>query len=238
VSAETDGYGVYVDGKRHFTTADPWALAPEVKHWVLRLALEGFDHLLNIHAGVVAHRSGCLLLPGVQGSGKTTLTSALVRAGYRYFSDEVAPVLRGRCTIRAVPLGLCVKESGLDLIEQLLPGISGLPLYHRQDGLGVRYLPPNRPPFGALDGDAELPIRQVIFPRYRPGQGSRIERLSRIDGVRRLVQETVSIPRSLELEDVGCLVRHLEAVDFYDLTHDDLDEAIDRIRAVIGEAGA
>ena len=45
-----------------------------------------------VHAGVVGWRGRAIVVPGRQGSGKTTLTAALVRAGATYLSDEYAPL--------------------------------------------------------------------------------------------------------------------------------------------------
>lgn len=50
--------------------------------------------LLTVHAAVVAGPRGVLVVPGHSGLGKTTLTAALVRAGFEYLSDEVLAVDR------------------------------------------------------------------------------------------------------------------------------------------------
>jgi hypothetical protein len=45
-----------------------------------------------VHAGAVSWGDRAVVLPAVSGGGKTTLTSALVRAGAAYLSDEYAPL--------------------------------------------------------------------------------------------------------------------------------------------------
>ncbi|MEO9240184.1 MAG: hypothetical protein ABI418_19075, partial [Jatrophihabitantaceae bacterium] len=64
--------------------------------------------LLCIHAGVVLGRAGVLAFPGQSGLGKSTLTAALVRAGFGYLSDETLALQRrtGRVARFARPLGL------------------------------------------------------------------------------------------------------------------------------------
>jgi len=60
-----------------------------------------------IHAGVVAVGGHAILLPGASHSGKSTLVSALVRAGAEYGSDEFAAVdQRGRVRPWARWLGM------------------------------------------------------------------------------------------------------------------------------------
>jgi hypothetical protein len=54
---------------------------------------------LCIHAGVLSHRGGALVIPGSSGHGKTTLVAALVQAGFGYLSDEVLALDRGDATL-------------------------------------------------------------------------------------------------------------------------------------------
>jgi hypothetical protein len=55
----------------------------------MRLALDAQDRIF-VHAGVVGHAGGAMLIPGLSFTGKTTLVAALVRAGATYYSDEYA----------------------------------------------------------------------------------------------------------------------------------------------------
>ena len=56
-------------------------IVPAVKQLVRQRAVERYPFLLSVHAGVVAFGPECVLLPAIAGSGKTTLTAALVHAG-------------------------------------------------------------------------------------------------------------------------------------------------------------
>ena len=67
-------------------------------------ALHTPDRLL-LHAGAVERDGRVVALTGISGQGKTTLTAALVQAGYGYVTDELVaidPVHRRR---RALPQG-------------------------------------------------------------------------------------------------------------------------------------
>jgi uncharacterized membrane protein YphA (DoxX/SURF4 family)/thiol-disulfide isomerase/thioredoxin len=67
------------------------ALAVLSDHLHGTVALHAPKHTF-IRAGVVGHRGGALLLPGMGLSGKTRLVEELVRAGATYYSDEYAAI--------------------------------------------------------------------------------------------------------------------------------------------------
>jgi hypothetical protein len=47
---------------------------------------------LFVHAGVVGWRNHAIVIPGRSGTGKSSLTMALVDAGATYYSDDLAPI--------------------------------------------------------------------------------------------------------------------------------------------------
>ena len=108
-----------------------------------------------VHAGVVGWRGRAIVIPGRGLSGKTTLVAALVRAGARYYSDELAVLdRRGRVHPRPIPLKL--REPGGELAGTM----------HPVETLGGR--PGVRP----------LPVGVVILTRFRPGAPWRPRRAS------------------------------------------------------------
>ncbi len=64
---------------------------------------------LFVHAGVVGWRDCAILLPGRSFSGKTTLVTAMVRAGASYYSDEYA-VLDSRGRVHPYPKPPSIRE--------------------------------------------------------------------------------------------------------------------------------
>ncbi len=86
---------VYRDREVFEACARITELAPIVKSLVWTTTVDGHEFFLDIHAGVIGDGARCILLPAPPGSGKSTLTAALVHAGYQYFSDEVALLEEG-----------------------------------------------------------------------------------------------------------------------------------------------
>lgn len=68
---------------------------------------------LFVHAGVVGWQGRGILLPGPSMSGKSSLVTALLRAGAEYYSDEYAVIdAEGHVHPYAKPLGLRVPGGG------------------------------------------------------------------------------------------------------------------------------
>lgn len=109
------------------------------------LVAEAAPRRVFVHAGVVGWRGQAILLPGRSFSGKTTLVSALVRAGGIYYSDEYAVLdARGRVHPYSRPLRVRVDEPP-----------------------GVRRVRPEE--LGGRSGSRPLPVGLILFTRYRPG---------------------------------------------------------------------
>ena len=66
------------------------------------------DWLAVLHAAAVADARGAIVLPGPNGTGKSTLTAALVARGFAYLSDDCVPI-DGRGLVMPMPFALCHK---------------------------------------------------------------------------------------------------------------------------------
>jgi hypothetical protein len=98
---------------------------------------------------------------------KSSLTAALIRAGFMYLSDEVALLEENTLHVRPVPVSLCLKNSAWDLLATRYPEIRDLAIHHRWDGKIVRYLNPPAATLGP-EPDRSHPVRWIVFPRYAP----------------------------------------------------------------------
>jgi len=66
--------------------------------------------LLFLHAAVIEWRGWAILLAAASGSGKSTTAWALLHHGFRYLSDELAPIDLGTMTVLPFPHALCLKQ--------------------------------------------------------------------------------------------------------------------------------
>jgi hypothetical protein len=124
---------------------------------------------LFLHAGVVGWRGRAIVLPGSSFAGKSTLVTALVRAGATYYSDEYAVLdTKGRVHPFARPLSLREPE-----------GVRRC---------GVEEL-------GGRAGTTPHPVGLVALTEYRPGRQWRPTRLSPGQACLGLLAQTVPARR-------------------------------------------
>ena len=213
---------VYRDGD---PVGHAWRLShvgPLVKASVWQAAINGHDFLYYFHSGVVGNGTSCLLLPAAAGSGKSSLTTALaLGAGYRFFSDEVALIRRSDFRVTPVPLAICCKSTGWDLMSRFYPAIDSLPVHWRADDKRVRYIPP---PADALL-NPPTPVSHVIFPRYRQGEPTLLRPIARAEALGRLMGECQALSQRLDRANVAQTIDWMSAVDCFELNFSSLDDA-------------
>jgi hypothetical protein len=205
-------------------------LAPIVKSALWDSAIRAHDFLMYIHAGVVGTGRSCVLLPAAPGSGKSSLTAALVHRGFRYFSDEVALIEPATFHVPAMPLAMAIKSAGWELMARYHPAIESLPIHVRNDAKVLRYVPP--PPDAVSQVPA--PASHLIFPRYEKDVPTRLTPLPRAEALGRLMDECLGLRRRLDQAIVRELVRWMGGIDCYALSFSCLETAADLVVEATG----
>jgi hypothetical protein len=133
---------LYRDGEQVLQMSSTHDVAPFLEaHLELDLA-ELATTGIFVHAGVVGWRGRAILMPGLSFSGKTTLVTALVRAGASYYSDEFA-VLDQRGFVQPFPRPPTLRND-------------------TEPEVTIRDLL-------ARTGREPLPVGLVVLTRYEPG---------------------------------------------------------------------
>jgi hypothetical protein len=176
-AASAGRFGLWqIDEETYEVTFDG---APGLEHATLAVALTLLDaeirlhiaanarDLVFVHAGVVARDGRALVIPGESFCGKTTLVSALVKAGATYYSDEYA-VLDKAGYVHPYPRPLSIRST---------------------EGSAGRER--RAPDLGAVAGDERATLAAVAVTRYRPGLEWNPNRVSRGQGMVALLANTV-----------------------------------------------
>lgn len=234
ICGEPGDYVIAKGGRTKYRCSRLDEIAPYVYSAVFLDALARSDHGVGIHAGGVSDGERALLLPGIGGSGKTSLTAALVRMGFRYLSDDLV-LLKGQASsIEGLPVSLCIKESGVDLLASYFPEVKDLAFHVRPDGKRVCYLPP---PVTVEPKDPVSPPRLawLVFPSYTPDASTRLEAISPGQALRQLALHCKIMSR-ITREEVSILVSQLRSATCFTLCFSSLDEGLAQLMHLWMEA--
>jgi hypothetical protein len=217
---------IYCDGKPEASAARLSSLGPLVKAALWSAAVNAHDFLLDLHAGVVGQDGRCILLPAPAGSGKSSLTAALIHSGLGYYSDEVALIERGTFQVSPVPLAVCVKSTAWDFMSRYHPELPQLPTHRRDDGKLVRYV---RPPAAQVQKEPGR-VSHIFFPLYSKDTPTQLVELTRADALARLMDQCLALRLAMDPGSVKQLVGWIAGIDCYALTFSSLDEAVALVR--------
>ncbi|MBF0628809.1 MAG: HprK-related kinase A [Magnetococcales bacterium] len=148
--------------------------APFPRDHALPLFEWGFNHgiasrahqYLMLHAAVVARGAQALLLPGIPGSGKSTLCAALMLHGWRLLSDEFALIAPATGLLHPLPRPIALKNEAIDIIAALDPAARLGPVFPKTRKGRVAHLQPT----AASVATEEEPARPtwVVCPKFLP----------------------------------------------------------------------
>jgi hypothetical protein len=116
--------------------------------------------LYFLHAAALERDGRAVLLVAESGAGKSTTAWALLHHGFRYASDELAPVELATGRVHGFPHALCLKSDPPPPYR--LPG--GVLRTSRARHVPVELLPCGLAP-------CPLPLDAIVFLRYRPDRG-------------------------------------------------------------------
>jgi hypothetical protein len=203
---------------------------------VNQFAIRQTGDFVLIHAGAVSTPAGeGMLLPARSGGGKTTLTTALVRAGFQYLTDDAAPVDPVSGTLYPYPKPVNLKRGSGSVFPDLFPSRT------RTGYVDWRWMRPAQIRPGAVGGPCR--IRFVVAHEYRPGAPTEITRVTPAESAMDLLNNSLNFPRyrARALPLVADIARESRS---YRMVSGNLDEAVRAIteitnghRSTTAEAG-
>lgn len=223
-----DGKRIIVDGAVAYNGLSPNQVSHAVIYQAKSFARSRVRLLMAIHAAAVTDGAGLVLIAGPSGAGKTTLTAALLRHGYSYLTEDTTLVDRETCRIIPVQACLCVKEGAWKVVSEIYPGLNQLPIHARLEGTLVRYLPP---PAGgiAYPADQDLPVRALVFTKYRDDEPTSLKPISRIEALPKLDEAGYEIGDGFGPAEFDDFLKWFGGITTYELTVSTLPEAVEYI---------
>jgi len=221
-------FGVFLDGRRAESFDNPAFLLHFLLWHINREAVTGCDALL-FHASAVARGQRAAVFVAPMKSGKSTLATALVRAGYDYISDE-AVGFDETGAIVSYPRPIALKKGSWPLFGQLRPDPAPDVARYLSDQWNI---PADVIRPGAVAGPARAAV--IASLRFDPEGETTVEPLPRSRAIPVLVQESFNFHRlgAAALERLASVV---EGAQCATLTVNDLDAACATVDALLEQA--
>lgn len=190
--------------------------------WGLNWCVSNHCHqYLLLHSAVVERGGKALILPAPPGSGKSTLSAALVLSGWRLLSDELGMVRRTDGLMDPLARPVSLKNASLPVIRAFAPeSILSTPVHDTVKGT-VAHL---KPPAESVVRMAES-VRPgwVILPRYTPGAKAALEVMDPAEAFMALASNSFNYGL-LGSDGFELLARVVDGCRCYRLCFDKLDE--------------
>jgi hypothetical protein len=137
--------------------------AIRLEWWLCNEAIRRNGHLLQVHAGAAAKGEAAIFFPAVSGTGKSTLTLALLARDFALLSDDIA--FLDLATGLALPFwrSFHFDATSIIMLRRLHVGCTAFPT--------ERTFPPST--FGLHAQPVAAPLRFLVFPErdgLAPGQ--------------------------------------------------------------------
>ncbi len=189
-------------------------LLPLVKDEVRLQFMRSRPDLLWMHAGAVERDGGALLVSGRSGQGKSTMTTWLVEHGWRYMTDDVAPVRMEtdriipflQAPVRRLHPGREVEEHELSTLKREAPDLNESQICR-----------------------LETEIRGIVFVAYTPGADATLRKLDMGAAALELLRNATNFVDH-KAAAVGRAANLAERVPMHELVYSNPGSAADLLR--------
>ena len=199
--------------------------------WGLNYLLaQRLNHRLLVHAGVVELDGRAIVMPALPGTGKSTLTAALVTRGARLLSDEFGIVDLEDARLHPLVRPVSLKNASIDIMSAFASDATFVPRFPGTRKGTVAYLAPDARSYRERRVPAVPGL--VLFPRYEPGAQIRVETLSKARAFAKLAVNSFNY-EILGPDGFDAVGRLLQASEVYRLSYGSLADAIDAIGELV-----
>ncbi len=207
----SDGVGGWnLDDETGRLNASDQSVITDFLLWqVTRLAVERSSRYLIVHASAVARDGIAVAFPAQANSGKSTLATILVEAGYDYLTDEATAIDLDTGELVAYPKPITLDPGSQRLLAHLDPdGLAG-------ESSKWRIAPTDVRPGSVVE---RAVLTHLVVPTFEPGADNALVPIATIDAVIALLGGAFNLAEHGDrLDDIVALV---EGCTTYSLRHD------------------
>jgi len=212
------------DGQPVDRCSSPSSIVPMLHGNVLLTAYRSSDCIAALHAAAVTQGDKCVIMPGPSSSGKSTLTAALVAAGFGYCADDLILLTDAPVRVRPVATSLGVKFGSLKILHRMFPELDQLPTHVRRDGKQIKYLSP--PLHGIAKIQDSYTATSLVFPVWFSSSTTKVRKIGTGEALARLTVSGYDVPNGINSEIVAQLIAWASELPCFELRYDALEDAV------------
>ena len=224
---------ICLEDELSFTNFPPAALLAHIEwsmNWCIASRANWF---LMLHAAVLARDEGAIIMPGVPGAGKSTLSAYLMHRGWRLFSDEFTLLTPGTLELKPFPRLIPLKNDSIEVIKAAVPEAEFGPQIPGTRKGRVSHVKPTGEHLRRMHEGAQP--RLVVFPRYQAGVATELTELPKSACFAELTQNAFNYVL-LGQQAFEMLADLTDRVQSYRLVYSDLAEANQALQGALRAA--
>ncbi|MEF8726787.1 MAG: HprK-related kinase A [Accumulibacter sp.] len=192
-----------------------------------------FNQHVLLHAGALALADRGVIMAAPPGSGKSTLTAAMMLRGFRLLSDEFGVLCPRSGQLWPMLKPLALKNRSIDVIRDYAEDLILGPVYKGTHKGDVAHLAPGEASIDARRLPAHPQL--VIFPTYRQGAALSVRRLPDADAFAHLAFNSFNY-ELLGATSFNAVADVIEACPAFALEYSRLDEAVESVRTLLADS--
>jgi len=177
---------------------------------------------LIFHAGTIEKNNKVIIMPAEQGSGKSTLTAAMVYSGWRLFSDELALISVTDELVYPCTRPINLKNNSINVIDNFVDNAVFSTIAKDTHKGTVALL---KPPKASVERMFEpAPLHCIVFPKYVANSEAKLTPINQIDTFQQLIQHSFNY-HILGEQGFHLIASLLKNVACYQFEYSDFEQA-------------
>jgi HprK-related kinase A len=185
---------------------------------------------LIFHAGTIEKNGKVIIMPAEQGSGKSTLTAAMVYSGWRLFSDELALISLDDELVYPCTRPINLKNDSIEVINNFVEDAVFSTIAKDTHKGTVALL---KPPKASVERMHEPgALHCIVFPKYIANCEAKLTPINQIDTFQQLIEHSFNY-HILGEQGFNLIVKLLANVSCYQFEYSDFEEAKELLSSLV-----